>query len=324
MTHHRASESEIRHVAGEALGEYHSHQRIGGFLDRSEVYVLNGGAAVLKLFFHFGEKKWSREVAAYRFLARHPLPIARLIACGHTPSDVPWVVLERLPGNVLDHLQHNAATRPAVAELMPAIGTLARELHHIDMTSEPARMELTPYLSERARKYAGHAAAILKSGVPHRQLWELACERMTNLARQFDRGEQLGRTTFIHGDFCFRNILARRDDQRWRVSGLIDFEKASLAADPLEDIGRMLLYSVYWNREHVRALCQAYCLSEAVRTVERLEFHLLGFGLEVATWAHDQDPRHFDEVSRIVGDLVAKPGAWLPRTHVGTDPHTHP
>jgi aminoglycoside phosphotransferase (APT) family kinase protein len=191
------------------------------------------------------------------------------------------------------------------------------------MADEPARMELTSYLSERARKYAGYATAILANGVPHPQLWESARQRMADLVRQFDRGEQLGGTRFIHGDFCFRNILARRDGQRWRISGLIDFEKASLAADPLEDIGRMLLYSVYWNREHVRALCQAYHLTEAARTVERLEFHLLGFGLEVATWAHDQDPRHFDDVSKIIGDIVANPGAWLPQTHSVTGPPPH-
>jgi aminoglycoside phosphotransferase (APT) family kinase protein len=150
--------------------------------------------------------------------------------------------------------------------------------------------------------------------VPRRQLWERAHARLLDLSGDLRRHESLGDTRFIHGDFCFRNILVQRHtDGPLRLCGLIDFEKASLAGDPLEDVGRMLLYSVFWNRQYVAALCQTYRLNEAVRPIDRLEFHLLGFGLEVATWAHDKDPRHFDEVSDIIQVIVANPGEWLPR-----------
>ena len=122
--------------------------------------------------------------------------------------------------------------------------------------------------------------------------------------------QAFGRATLIHGEFCFRNVLVDLEGQGGQILGLIDFEKARVA-DPLEDIGRMLLYSIYWQREHTRAFIDAYGVPALPSWIDRLEFHLLGFGLEVASWASTVDPTHFSEVRQIVSDIVSRPGAWV-------------
>ena len=73
----------------------------------------------------------------------------------------------------------------------------------------------------------------------------------------------------------------------------------------------MLLYSLYWQKQHVEIFIQSYDVSSMAAWIDRLEFHMLGFGLEVASWAATEDPVHFTEVSGVVSGILERAGRWL-------------
>lgn len=66
-------------------------------------------------------------------------------------------------------------------------------------------------------------------------------------------------TCLVHGDFGGRNIIVAPDaDGGWRVSGLIDWEKAFSGA-ALWDVGRLFRYAKRYSETFRRRFERSYC-----------------------------------------------------------------
>jgi aminoglycoside phosphotransferase (APT) family kinase protein len=98
----------------------------------------------------------------------------------------------------------------------------------------------------------------------------------------------------VHGDLGGRNVLVQRAAaERWRISGVIDWEATSTGS-PLIDIGSLFRYSSRFDPEFRTAFERGY--READGTLP--EGWLLTARLLDATWLVDtlDEPREFPGV----------------------------
>ena len=169
---------EVREIVCSAGLDHKSLTRIGGFLNRSEVYRLNDGDAVLKFFYHFGELKWRREIAAYDLLRGEDLPIPKLFSSGHTRRNVPWLLLEHLPGVPLSQTYERHRDQQSIVSLIPSVARLGKALHAVGTRKDASTHVVAESLAQRLDKYREYGDEVIRTNVEPSELWRRAYERM--------------------------------------------------------------------------------------------------------------------------------------------------
>ncbi|WP_433471113.1 phosphotransferase family protein [Saccharomonospora azurea] len=182
-----------------------------------------GEDLVLK-FYPAEEAEESRiEAAALTTLEEHlPTPTPRLLATG-TREGWHYVLMTRVPGVGLDAVWDTLTTDERRALCWEA-GVMTAELHAVTEHPAPLVTDWTAFV--RARREAV---------VDHHRRQELPPEWL-ELVPEFVDGVDLPveRPVFLHTELLREHILVRHDGNRWRISGLIDFEPAMVGAAEYE------------------------------------------------------------------------------------------
>jgi aminoglycoside phosphotransferase (APT) family kinase protein len=233
--------------------------------------------------------------------SRTSVPIAEVIAVDVTYRRWPWryLIATVVPGEEWATVRPRLDARE-VAAAQRQIGDIVGQLHTI-------RLPTFGEIDVDAVSGLGEADAVGGCGAEsgQTQAWTAAlvdrARRMIGdpvlrdlflsiLAEGTDRRADVPGPALTHDDLHQRNILFRPDGERWRLSALLDFDKA-WAADPGSDLGRLELWRGmtgpdFWSayRAH-RAVSDGYA--------QRRPLYQLLWCLEYdrATPAHLEDTR---------------------------------
>lgn len=267
---------------------------LGGYGGRSQVYSV-GSDAVVKVYSLDAELKSGREVRAYDLLAGRGLPIPRKLAQGRLSDGTPWLLLSRLPGEILAEFLDTLPLAQQ-CDLFGEIGALLARLHATPIDDvfarEPVVGLVVRYPARLLSKMRQYAASARETEGEVRRTVE-AIERWLDAHPALEEQVPLA---FMHGDYSARNVLVSRRGGRDELTGIIDFEKAYLG-EPARDIAKMFFAEPQmWTSRFCR-FCEAYVATGgAMPSFTRFVFNAFAIVLDAATWAPQIDPEYFQRL----------------------------
>jgi hygromycin-B 7''-O-kinase len=228
-----------------------------------ELRLADGPSLVLKLYSELLRSEAPKEAFVYELVAGQggALPMATILHTddSRTVLPGPFTVMTKLEGELLMKLQPRLGDAELVS-IYRQIGTLLRRLHEIPLgvfgyvdadrivDPQPTNADYMRSQFEKRlrsfvelggdqglqRRIAGHVAE-------HEELFA-GCEH----------------STLCHNDCHEANVLvARDDDGRWRITGIVDFGNAT-AADPLLDLAKTSSNSRWASDMRVEALAEGH------------------------------------------------------------------
>ena len=249
----------------------------GGLTNTIHKVTLEKGDVLAVKHYAGGTDAFEAELVTLTLL-HGTLPVPDVV---HADADQHVIVYRWIDGITLADCRR--AEGAAAASLAEPLGRLMAWLARTDAT-EP--YQLAPILEKAYRQ-------LVEGRARHR----LGAPLADAIRRAIEAAEpQLawGTVCLVHGDLGERNVLVQRAAaDRWRISGVIDWEATSTGS-PLVDIGSLFRYPSRFDREFRTAFERGY--READGTLP--DGWLLTARLLDATWLVDtlDEPREFPGV----------------------------
>ncbi len=297
-------ESTIRTFARAEFGREVDIQRLGGYLGRNGVYLIEPDRVVLKVFFASKDsetffdrarEKQAAEAFSYLTLGQQEFPVPALIS-ERTIEGHPCILYRYVPGD----LWQNALHAVSHVQLYERMGNLLARMHDAAL---PDHIVVPPHMYEtqhdrivnRALKVPEPFSAIIQSGVL----------RLRALDQSLGPDVGAGFRVLTHGDFTPRNILLHYAGDCVDIAAVIDFERARIE-DPTFDFAMIAFKEFMKGAEIKNAILRGYA---AVRTLPEsrnmlLQRHLLRLFLEIAGWARQDDFEYFLTMMRALEQLL--------------------
>ena len=252
--------------------------RVDGGLTNTIHKVTTEAGEVLAVKHYAGGKDAFEAELVTLTLLHGTLPVPDVV---QADADRNVLVYKWIDGVTLDDARK--VERSALTSIAEPLGRLVAWLARTDAT-EP--YELTPIL-ERAYRQLVDGKARQRLGAPLADALHKALEAAE---------PQLawGTVCLVHGDLGGRNVLVQRaTTDRWRISGVIDWEATSTGS-PLLDIGSLFRYAARYDAGFMRGFERGYREADG----QLPERWLLTARLLDATWLIDtlDEPAEFPGV----------------------------
>ena len=172
-----------------------------------------------------------REARIMSALAGTDVPVPAVISVRTDAGGVPWVLIEHIPGDVLDSAPAGRAAGEAVgASVGPSMVRALARIHDVDVDDIGlgGLASRSPYAQRQLKRWTRQWEQV-RTG-PFEALERLG-DRLT-AAVPVDQ-----ETALVHGDFHIRNVILRGG----HVAAVLDWELSTLG-DPLADLGTLLAY----------------------------------------------------------------------------------
>ncbi|HZS09980.1 MAG TPA: phosphotransferase [Blastocatellia bacterium] len=206
---------------------------------------LDSGAESVLLRIYGRDPDACRKEARLLGLLKDVIPVPEVLQVSADGLDGvgPFIVLRYVEGITFRQLRRTR-DREAVAQAAHSIGETLAALGHCEFPHHGAPGPAAGgHLLNGPQAIPEFIDSCLASPALRSRLDEETCRRVHALAwcraRELDRLRD--EACLVHGDFNNRNVLVRREQGRWRVAAVIDWEFAA-SGSPLFDIASFLQY----------------------------------------------------------------------------------
>ncbi len=215
--------AELAEIVGEPIVGI---ERIDGGLTNTIHKVALSRGDSLGVKHYAGGRQWFETELTTLTLLHGTIPVPEIV---HVDEARQVIVYRWIVGVTLHQLRTGGHKDAFAALAEPLGGVLA----NLARTDAEAPYELTPILDRAYTQLAGGRAA--------ERIGVALCDRVRRMLEAAEPEMAFGAVCLSHGDLNHRNILAARADNRWQISGVIDWEATSTSS-PLADIGSLFRY----------------------------------------------------------------------------------
>ncbi len=185
-------------------------------LGRNVVFL--GPSVVIKL----GPPCWAGDVAREADALRHvadrlPVRTPDVLACG-TLDGWEYLVTARCPGVNLYHLWRELGAEARV-DLARQHGALMAVVHELPVEALPPTLLGFDWERMRSGQHADLELALTRSGLAP----ELVAQAAAYVAEADGLGAVVDATVLVHGDLSHLNFMVEQHDERWTITGLLDW-----------------------------------------------------------------------------------------------------
>jgi len=188
---------------------------------------------VVKLFCPFCREDFALETELYPLLALDPrIPSPRLLGQGtlHDRIEWPYIVMSFIPGSPIRELR-NRIPPENLLEIARHLGEIVRAIHALPLTTlralDTSRAGWIGFLGSQQASLRERCRE--KTTLPEPCIDELVALVSRTLAHEAERPLVL-----VNGDLTEDHLLLVEEEERWRISGLIDFADAMVGAADYE------------------------------------------------------------------------------------------
>ncbi|SET21210.1 hygromycin-B 7''-O-kinase [Stigmatella erecta] len=204
------------------------------FTEGSNLIARAANDRVVKVFPEFHRHQWESEWRALRHLqgASLPIRIPTLIAHGQRPDGWTYVIVESLPGVLLEEIWAGL-TEPEKSSLLRQAGQAMASVHQAAIGG---LKDLQPEWHSFLETQAGGALQRHQSkGMP---AWFLS--GLEGFVSEHRPRFQAPRSVLLTGEYTPFNLLAEKEMGRWSITGMIDFGDAMIGAPEYDFLGPLL------------------------------------------------------------------------------------
>jgi aminoglycoside phosphotransferase (APT) family kinase protein len=240
-----------------------SIERIAGGLVNTLYRVRTVGDTFCLRIFAMGRRGWETERRILAQVAKS-LPVPEVLLDGD--GQHPYLVYRWIEGITLDECRRQMPPA-ALLSLAEPLGRALAVMAGLSWVDLP----VGELIAVQAGSFSVEAALAtsevgLRRGLVRQRLGAAFADVLWHrLETQLEtRTEGLtgfaGTVGLVHGDLGGRNILvAPADNGDWRISGLIDWEKAFCCGSPVWDMGRLFRYPKRYSEAFRQRFERAYC-----------------------------------------------------------------
>ncbi len=283
-------------------------------LGRNGVYYVVEYDLFLKLY---GEAiRWGREVASLRYLqGKKDLGVPEMLDYGIFAKQTYWLLTRKRNGFNLADLMDKLGTEQRL-ELYREIGNLQARFHQEgrvdffgdwDVNGEILAPKES-YFAFAKDKNDTQAKRIIAKGYPDTNLFKLAAEKLILFEHTI---KDCNRFSLCHNDFNGRNLLVENINAKWRITGIIDFERC-YPSDPESDMAPIFL-EIY-GQQAMDSFLSGYAEIDSLSNVfhEKTVYYLTAFCLEVCSWSYQVAPEYYHKSKKMLKYLVDS--RWFPHS----------
>ncbi len=272
------------------------------FSDGSNLVAGVGDSVIIKIFPPFHRHQWESEAKVLHSLLQGELniPIPNLIGQGELSGNWTYVVLSRLPGRTIESVWLECSHEEK-ASILKRIGEIMAKVHSVHVGDLKS---LDPKWSEFLNYQIIHCFERHKKlGMPSWFLKDLKAfvhDSVHLIPEVFD-------SVILTGEYTPFNLMTEKQDNKWTVSGMIDFGDAMIGFRDYDFLGPSL-FLAGGNADLVRSLFTGYGYSNENLNAEfRRRLMLLqvlhrysnfNFQLRIPGW--DKEVRSIEELERLI------------------------
>ncbi|WP_225413680.1 aminoglycoside phosphotransferase family protein [Stigmatella hybrida] len=204
------------------------------FIEGSNLIARVANDRVVKIFPEFHRHQWESEWRTLHHLqsAALSIRIPKLIAHGQRPDGWTYVIVECLPGVLLEEIW-GGLTDPEKSSLFYQIGQAMASVHRIGIGALKALPpEWTSFLEKQAGgAFQRHQAKAMPD-------WFL--RGLNDFVSGHRAWFQAPRSVILTGEYTPFNLLAEKRMNQWELTGMIDFGDAMIGAPEYDFLGPLL------------------------------------------------------------------------------------
>ncbi|MGF7058728.1 aminoglycoside phosphotransferase family protein [Brassicibacter mesophilus] len=300
----------LENIINETIKGNYSIKDIGHHqLGRHYVYEITGedkSEYILKIY---GKAfRFCNEIIGLELL-NEKIICPNIINKSKSESEVEWLLMNKLDGVVLEDVWNDITTDNKIA-IIEKLGELMGKMHScykydyygIWETCGTAILNHKNFIEYRKDKDRVIINNIISQQLPH---MELLADAYYNLTKYYQTLFTDSSPRLCHHDFSPRNILVVKDDEYWRVNGIIDFEHC-YPDDP--DIDFTDLYQTIFLDEPYLAkyLINGYSkyMSISEDLAYKMQYYLLNKGLFICSWAYEYTIDYYNQGVNLLRRLL--------------------
>lgn len=204
------------------------------FTEGSNLIARVANDRIVKIFPAFHRHQWESEWRTLRHLqsAAVSIRIPELIAHGQRPDGWTYVIVECLPGVLLEEIW-GGLTEPEKSSLLRQIGQVMASVHRIGVGAlKELQPEWTSFLEKQASgAFQRHQAKAMPD-------WFL--RGLDDFVSGHRARFQAPRSVILTGEYTPFNLLAEKKMNQWQLTGMIDFGDAMIGALEYDFLGPLL------------------------------------------------------------------------------------
>lgn len=244
----------------------------GGF--RNQNYLVEfekGEQAVLKVS---RDIKSAQKAGALQQQLSRFLPVPKILGERSTSGHV-FTLMEHLPGDLACQLPKDLPAEEYQA-LGHALGILLNKVHSVRFPTAGAlndQLEVSDPYPNLGDSWLAYMREVMHGKRAESRLGAADCKAVLHLLNRHEAALHALQPThcLVHSDFNLKNILVEKKPDRWKITGLLDWEFAHVGS-PLVDVGNFYRFEEILPPALFTGFAEGYELSrfENWREVSRL------------------------------------------------------
>ena len=281
-------------------------------LKRHLVYHLTdreGLSLIFKLYYK--SNRWNREVATLKILKDSNIKAPLLYNYGKLDDGTEWIMTQHIDGyplvDVIEILSHQDKLN-----IFQEMGEQLGQLHTFKEFEFFGNWNENGQILNKDKNYYGRVKQgtekmiekVLNAHYPEIKLHKNAANVIRN---NYHLIADIKEFHLCHNDFDDRNVLVRKEDGKWKLAAVIDFEQSYPGN---KDIDFTSLYQKFFlDHQYLeKAFLSGYQEYSKMRDdfKDRLDFYLLRTGMSICSFAYTQAPDYYQRAVALLERILDK------------------
>lgn len=292
---------EVHKLVEHLMGREVTIKSIGNHdLLRNSVYLVGYGEKNVIFKLYYKRNRCNREIASLKILENSKTKSPVLLDKGLIEDDIEWIFISYLEGIPL----HDLIEELSEAEILDVMNAMGKELSIIhdvmkfDYFGEWACKQNGFYKNSNYKDVFCNKLQRIEESLSFQNLpdYNLHKKGVEYIYKNMDILDDVKIGHFCHNDFDDRNILVKKENGKWKLSGVIDFEHSmpwDVDADFISLYGKYFLKHKDWEK----AFFTGYGSEKYKKTefIEKMNFYLVYRGLEICSWSYKRALNYYKE-----------------------------
>jgi aminoglycoside phosphotransferase (APT) family kinase protein len=279
-------------------------------LKRHLVYQIdmnNGERYIFKLYYK--DRRRCREIASLRLLEGSEVKCPRIFKYGDLQDGKQWLITHYIEGELLEKLMDTMTldNRLSIFEEMGEDLGILHTVKTFDFFGEwdesgNSIHNIKSYYENFVKSTEKSIDEVLKQDLPEQKLLKESIEIIRN---NYERLNIDVEAKLVHNDFDGRNLLIRKENGVYRLSGVIDFE-GCYPNNPEENLVQLYYRYFLDNKDYEKAFFKGYnrYINLDSGFHERLHIYLLCFPVVNCSWSYIQAPDYYKDNIRFLENIL--------------------
>lgn len=302
---------ELKDKLSPIIGDIDSIKPIGNHnLKRHLVYKLSCGNKNYVIKLYYKKNRWNREVASLKIFTNSNVLTPKIIDYGIFKNGLEWMLCDFMEGQLLSRASKDILL-DNLKQIYKDMGRQLGMVHNHKEFNFYGSMDEDGRSIQEFITYRDYFEDLINRDLPALYSFEhenlaLIQEAENKLKSMYSLLDEVEKPTLCHNDFGPRNIIVGKNNGKFYLKAIIDFEQSTLI-DKDKELVQVYLPLIEDNGELAESFKLGYEEYEDIDLSKlslKKDFYNLHRGLGICAWAKDVDYNYYLEGVRLLEETM--------------------